>query len=471
MSRDISGLNKDQKMIALVFFPKLRGINFGDISLKIKGNSPQEFMTSDINGKWFFMSSNMTILFKAFSEEKFDQSLQELLKKNNIKLEDEIQEKEIRVWNGDGFKIENPPMINNVHIIIITNENFVHVDAMSLKETDLTSEISLPQEYRYIGIKHVYDGNKTLKKSKDIIKELTNVALLFKDDDSDFILIANASLPPSKQIIDSIVEKNGGKNNFKFNDKIDDTWEHVYQGKQFVIGYLKQHSTIRINFLKFTNEIEEFENNLRSLSPPIGTADFWIDILNKRGESRKMFKKSFNQTFHDSAQGHCQEYILKYENDQMTIEDIYNRIDVYHLFIEQYDILFSKYQELNKSIPEEIENKFFALLESLAGAELTLLKIQKNYDHDIDEERIFKDVKRSNNGIVEDDEKESNKDLVDKDIFTYYKGYLFNGILVVHYEDEKREMSMRFGLKHGSYTRYDKKGKIIESKQAWNDAV
>ena len=70
---------------------------------------------------------------------------------------------------------------------------------------------------------------------------------------------------------------------------------------------------------------------------------------------------------------------------------------------------------------------------------------------------------------VEDDEKERNKDLVDKDIFTYYKGYLFNGILIVHYEDSKLEISMRFGLKHGSYKRYDKKGNVIESRQAFND--
>lgn len=151
----------------------------------------------------------------------------------------------------------------------------------------------------------------------------------------------------------------------------------------------------------------------------------------------------------------------------MTIEDIYNRIDVYNLFIEQYEKFFSRYQELNIDIPSVIEDKFFALIESLAGAELTLLMIKENHNEEIDEDRIFKVVERPNNGIVDEDD----EGVVDKDIFTYYKGYLFNGTLIKHYEDSKLEMSMRFGLKHGSYKKYDKKGKIIEDRQAWNDMV
>jgi tellurite resistance protein len=226
--------------------------------------------------------------------------------------------------------------------------------------------------------------------------------------------------------------------------------------------------------IEIINEISEcgkLESNLRSLSPCIADADFWNEILNKRAQSRIMFKEGMGQTFHDSANGHREEYMLKYENEQMTIEDIYNRIDVYNLFIEQYEKYFIRCQELDIDIPSPIENKFFALIESLAGAELTLLLIKENFDEEIDEEKIFKVVERPNNGIVEDYEKESNKDLVDKDIFTYYKGYLFNGTLILHYEDSKHEISMRFGLKHGSYKKYDKKGKIIENNLAWNDKV
>ena len=226
--------------------------------------------------------------------------------------------------------------------------------------------------------------------------------------------------------------------------------------------------------IEIINKISEYgklESNLKSLSPCIADAEFWIEILNKRAQGRVMFKESFGQTFHDSANGHREEYILKYENDQMTIEDIYNRIDVYNLFIEQYEKFFSRYQELGIEIPSTIENKFFALIESLAGAELTLLMIKENHNKEIDEDRIFKVVERPNNGIVEDDENESNPDLIDKDIFTYYNGYLFNGTLITNYEDSKLEMSMRFGLKHGTYKKYNKEGKVIENKKCFNDML
>jgi tellurite resistance protein len=220
------------------------------------------------------------------------------------------------------------------------------------------------------------------------------------------------------------------------------------------------------------NELKKLEDNLESLKPPIATAEFWINILNSRAESRKMFKDSFGQTFHDSASGHREEYILKYDNDQMTIEDIYNRIDVYHLFVSEYEKFFQIYQKLNKIIPEEIENRFFALIESLAGAELTLLTIKQNDNTEIDEDKIFKIIERPNNEVVEDDENEENKDVVDKDMFTYYKGYLFNGTLIINYKDgSKQEFTMRFGLKHGTYKKYNKSGKIIETKTTFNDMI
>jgi len=250
----------------------------------------------------------------------------------------------------------------------------------------------------------------------------------------------------------------------------------------FLESILKENENVEIrkdfNALKeaieIINEISEYgklESNLKSLSPCIGDAKFWNDILNQREQSRRMMKESLNQTFHEAANGHREEYMLRYENEQMTIEDIYNRIDVYNLFIEQYEKFFSRYQELNIDIPSVIEDKFFALIESLAGAELTLLVIKENHNEEIDEDRIFKVVERPNNGIVDKTQADYHGGVVDKGIFTYYKGYLFNGTLIKHYEDSKLEMSMRFGLKHGSYKKYDKKGKIIEDRQAWNDMV
>ena len=42
-------------------------------------------------------------------------------------------------------------------------------------------------------------------------------------DSKTFIVLLNPNFNPAKLIIDSIVEKNGGKENFKFDEKIDDS--------------------------------------------------------------------------------------------------------------------------------------------------------------------------------------------------------------------------------------------------------
>ena len=66
---------------------------------------------------------------------------------------------------------------------------------------------------------------------------------------------------------------------------------------------------------------------------------------------------------------------------------------------------------------------------------------------------------------------EVTRDLIDKDIFTYYKGYLFNGTLIINNKDSKLDISMRFGLKHGDFKKYNKAGELIESKKCFNDVL
>lgn len=216
----------------------------------------------------------------------------------------------------------------------------------------------------------------------------------------------------------------------------------------------------------------ELINNLKNLKPCIANAEFWNDILDKRAQSRIMFKSLLQETdFNESMKAHKQEYILRFEDNNLDIQGLYDRIDVYHMFIEQYEIFFRRYQEHSLDIPEEIENKFFALIESLAGAELTLLDIKFNHNEMIDKEKIYNNKERPNNAVVEDYENDSNTHLIDKNIFTYYKGYLFNGTIIFYQNDFKYEMSMRYGLKHGSYKKFDKDDKIILDTLAFNDIV
>ena len=116
-----NGLSKDQKMLAFMY-KALKGIDYSGVRFDASGNTPEEFLTSDIDGSWHYSQSQIIMIFKAFSNDTFDDALQGLLDSNKIKLEDETSIKGgVRVWHGDGFQIENPPKLNGANMIMITN--------------------------------------------------------------------------------------------------------------------------------------------------------------------------------------------------------------------------------------------------------------------------------------------------------------------------------------------------------------
>ena len=114
-------LTGDQKML-LVMFKELKGIDYAGVRFDAQGNTPEEFLASDIDGSWYYSQSQIVMIFKAFSDETFNENLQNLLNVNKIKLEDETSMPGgIRVWNGEGFQIEHPPQLNGANMIMITN--------------------------------------------------------------------------------------------------------------------------------------------------------------------------------------------------------------------------------------------------------------------------------------------------------------------------------------------------------------
>ena len=114
-------LTGDQKMLA-VMYKTLKGIDYSDVRFDASGNTPQEFLASDIDGSWYYSQSQIIMIFKAFSNDTFQDALQGLLDANKIKLDDETpMPGGIRSWNGNGFKIENPPQLNGANMIMITN--------------------------------------------------------------------------------------------------------------------------------------------------------------------------------------------------------------------------------------------------------------------------------------------------------------------------------------------------------------
>ncbi|MDC0178115.1 hypothetical protein OAJ14_08225, partial [Polaribacter sp.] len=204
-SVDLSG---DQKILNVVY-PKLKGINFSKVKFGASGNSAAEFFASDIDGDWHYAQSQMIMLFKAFSKNRIESELKLLLNQNEINLDDKIEKTEFFAehWDGDGFKIEHPVM-EGIDIIIITNENMVPQNSLTLQKTDLAPEVKLPTGYENIGIEHVYDGSKFLKANQGQLS--LNIPLLFKDNDDSphYILIGVTTLTLAKRIIDNIIENN-----------------------------------------------------------------------------------------------------------------------------------------------------------------------------------------------------------------------------------------------------------------------
>ena len=252
-SVDLSG---DQKMLHVVY-PKLKGIDFSKVKFGASGNSAAEFFASDIDGDWHYAQSQMIMLFKAFSKDKIESELKLLLNQNEINFDEKIEKTELLAehWAGDGFKIEHPVM-EGIDIIIITNENMVPQNYLTLQETDLAPEVKLPTGYENIGIEHVYDGSKFLKANQGQLS--LNIPLLFKDNDDSphYILIGVTTLTLAKRIIDNIIENNYGKQYFKELDE-KDGWQYTYANKFFSIGFFSKYNCVRINMLHNLVDIRE----------------------------------------------------------------------------------------------------------------------------------------------------------------------------------------------------------------------
>ena len=221
-------------------FPKLKGIDFENISTTPKGESPEKFFTSDVDGKWFFSVHNFAMIFKSFSNENYEKALSDLLHSNGLNLKSIKEESSHQYIQGDGFKIEKPnaPGIN---LIIITNEAITHKNAIKLRSFDKLNKV----EVKWInGISEIYDGKDALSRF-DISKDLKNIALYFKDNEGDYLLIHIPTNNVAKAIIDQIVKKNESTDKFeKINDLYE--WENIYENENLVIGYSPVHKAVRI---------------------------------------------------------------------------------------------------------------------------------------------------------------------------------------------------------------------------------
>lgn len=457
-------LNPDNEVVIAenILFPGLKGVDLD----KVEYNSTDlgKSLSEDINGRWYFAQKPMVMLIKIFSEEVVEVELKKLLKANGLKdidLNQHDQSWSIEVDNHSTVGNKSTLIFErNKNVIQIINSSMADTDSIELKETKLAP---VKEDVEWVEGLKIYDGAGFFKDNKDIFL-VRNVPLFFSDDDLDYILIPCVPhLTIAKNIIDSILKLNGGvENHEKLEEKGD--WRYVFGNTNFLIGYIKDQELVRINRRSTSvMNLKQLYNNLNLIS------EQWAQILKSRGSWRTMNIENLEMSYWDMAMGHTEEYMLKYENDDMDIEGITYRIDVLNSFIDEYEKYFKDRMEKGLTTSKYIFNDFLAIVESLIGAEITLLKMV-DAGETYDTSQLYKRKERPNSGEIKD-VNQSNTDFEDIMEYSYYKDYLFNGICFEYDENENLgyETPFRFGLKHGTGKEYDEKGNVTREVLYFND--
>ena len=210
---------------------------------------------------------------------------------------------------------------------------------------------------------------------------------------------------------------------------------------------------------------EQLNKRLNSIS------EDWCKIINSRASWRTMSIKTLSFSYWDMASGHSEEYMLKYKEGQMDIEGISYRIEVINSFIDEYEKYFKFCIDSKNKVNDEVNNRFLAIVESLIGAELTLLKMVEAGES-FDLLKIYERLDKPNSETIKD-VNHSNTDLVDILEYSYYKGYIFNGFCNDYNEKDLllQETPFRYGLKHGTGIDYHENGSIKQKLEYFNDKL
>ena len=251
------------------FFPNLSGIDISKViyDKESQKSNPLTYLTSDVDGDWYFAIGSMPMIFKSFSKDKYEIELKKLLLSNQISIDDKYNQKghnDIEFWDGDGFKIEKTN-VKDVVVILITNADVIPKSSQTFNLTDLAQPID--KELEWIeGFDVIYNSD-SIDNDKKVMSNFINVPILFQEN-IDYILIPVQNIELARVIIDRVIKNNGGFISFVRENLVDNKdWSYTFKGYTFLIGFLAENRVVRINRLK-DNE-DQTKNSLITIIHPL----------------------------------------------------------------------------------------------------------------------------------------------------------------------------------------------------------
>ena len=355
--------------IEFLHFRNLKGVEYHNIKLpKPHSGDPEGFFKQDINGSWYFTVMNFSMLFKSFSEATFDIELNKLLTANNFDIEKKISEISRDYWVGENFNIEIPKVSSN--LIIVSNEKITNSNALEIRETSSAHKID---DLEWIDGFSIYDYDDFTKNQTDVLKAI-NVPLYFKlpNENEGSIIITVPTEAIGKNIIDQVINKNGGHINFRSTKQ--DKWTNLFKGYEFVIGYFPARGHVRINQLP-SLKVESLDHELRMRIYEFDDAffmdkydmdkeeveiEYWYNIILNRctglgsKEFAKTTNKDKNELMLEYIWGHANEYEVKHSDKDSEYK---KRICLMRILCFGY--IYKSLFEFNIKLDEFIEkNKF-----------------------------------------------------------------------------------------------------------------
>ena len=131
-------------------------------------------------------------------------------------------------------------------------------------------------------------------------------------------------------------------------------------------GPLKIHPSLSDEGNPLKEAMNLFKKNIEGI-------EYWYEIIQKRGEFIELYCKKNDvepHDFHFFGEQHAIEYLKKYDKNEMGIEDINERIEIFNKLIFELKKIIEKAKELNINVSQALANDFYAAQSSLKGAEL-----------------------------------------------------------------------------------------------------